>query len=120
MEKEKFLGDAAALLVPINWEEPFGLVMIEAMSCGTPVVAFRRGSVPEVVNEGESGFIVEDVDSAVEAVEKAINLNRRKCRQIFERRFTVTRMACDYLKAFGRLHNGKAEESADPEKMTLG
>ena len=67
-----------------------------------------------MVNEGESGFIVEDVDSAAEAVEKAINLNRRKCRQIFERRFTVTRMACDYLKAFGRLHNGKAEESADP------
>jgi len=106
--------------VPINWEEPFGLVMIEAMSCGTPVVAFRRGSVPEVVNEGESGFVVEDVDGAVEAVEKAVKLNRRKCRQMFERRFTATRMACDYLKAFARLHNGKAEESADPERMTLG
>jgi len=119
-EKAKFLGDAAALLAPINWEEPFGLVMIEAMSCGTPVVAFRRGSVSEVVNEGESGFMVEDVDSAVKAVDKAINLNRRKCRQMFERRFTATRMACDYLKAFARLHNGKAEESADPERMTLG
>jgi glycosyltransferase involved in cell wall biosynthesis len=129
-EKDGFLGKASALLVPVNWEEPFGLVMIEAMSCGTPVVAFRRGSVPEVVDDGESGFIVDDVEGAVKAVEKAVSFDRSKCRYMFEQRFTARRMACDYLKAYARLLsgngtvNGKAdkqtEKPADPERMTLG
>jgi glycosyltransferase involved in cell wall biosynthesis len=99
-EKEEFLGNAIALLAPVNWPEPFGLVMIEAMACGTPVIAFRRGSVPEVVDEGESGFVVDDVETAVEAVGKAQRLDRWKCRQAFERRFTTVRMANDYVAVY--------------------
>lgn len=102
-QKEEFLGNAMALLVPVNWPEPFGLVMIEAMACGTPVLAFRRGSVPEVVDEGESGFVVEDVAEAIDAVEKVRQLDRWKCRQVFERRFTTCRMARDYVAVFERL-----------------
>ena len=102
-QKEEFLGNAMALLVPVNWPEPFGLVMIEAMACGTPVLAFRRGSVPEVVDEGESGFVVEDVAEAIDAVEKVRQLDRWKCRQVFERRFTTCRMARDYVAVFKRL-----------------
>jgi glycosyltransferase involved in cell wall biosynthesis len=102
-QKEEFLGNAMALLVPVNWPEPFGLVMIEAMACGTPVIAFRRGSVPEVIDEGESGFVVEDVAEAMEAVEKVRLLDRWKCRQAFERRFTTCRMARDYVAVFERL-----------------
>jgi glycosyltransferase involved in cell wall biosynthesis len=127
-EKNKFLGQATALLVPINWEEPFGLVMIEAMSCGTPVLAFRRGSVSEVIDDGQSGFIVDDVEGAVKAVEKVVTLDRRRCRRMFEQRFTARRMACDYVKAYARLLSGsgngktdkQAEKPADPETMTLG
>jgi glycosyltransferase involved in cell wall biosynthesis len=102
-EKNEFLGSAIALLTPINWPEPFGMVMIEAMACGTPVVAFRRGSVPEVIDEGRSGFIVSSVDEAVAAIKKGRLVSRMSCRESFERRFTACRMARDYLKNYERL-----------------
>jgi glycosyltransferase involved in cell wall biosynthesis len=99
-EKQEFLGDALALLFPIQWPEPFGLVMIEAMACGTPVIAFPRGSVPEVIVDGESGYIVNDVEQAVAAIEKLDGFDRRRCRREFERRFTTQRMARNYLAAY--------------------
>ncbi len=102
-EKNEFLGNAYALLFPINWPEPFGLVMIEAMACGTPIIARRHGSVPEVMEQGVTGFIVADVYEAVRAVENVPQLSRRRCRQVFEERFTSERMAADYLKAYQAL-----------------
>lgn len=100
-EKSEFLGNALALLFPINWPEPFGLVVIEAMACGTPVVAFRMGSVPEVVEDGVTGFIVDTVEEAVQAVKEKINsLDRSLCRKVFESRFSAERMACDYLQVY--------------------
>lgn len=100
VQKAEFLGNARALLFPIDWPEPFGLVMIEAMACGTPVIAFRCGSVPEVVDSGRSGFIVRTVEEAVEALDKMESLDRRKVRETFEKRFTVERMAQDYLAVY--------------------
>jgi glycosyltransferase involved in cell wall biosynthesis len=102
-EKSAFLSGAAALLVPIDWPEPFGLVMIEAMACGTPVIAFNRGSVPEVVEDGVTGFIVEDEASAVQAVGRIGRLSRDTVRRRFEERFTARRMANDYLALYGEL-----------------
>jgi glycosyltransferase involved in cell wall biosynthesis len=93
--------------------------MIEAMACGTPVIAFRRGSIPEVVDEGESGFIVDDVKGAIQAVAKATTLDRRKCREVFERRFTSARMAKDYLETYAQLANGKIEKSCESEEDGL-
>ena len=105
-EKSAFLSGAIALLVPIDWPEPFGLVMIEAMACGTPVIAFNRGSVPEVVEDGVTGFIVEDEISAVGAVDRLPQLPREKIRQRFEERFTARRMAQDYLAVYRNLIDG--------------
>jgi glycosyltransferase involved in cell wall biosynthesis len=102
-QKAAFLGNAGALLFPIDWPEPFGLVMIEAMACGTPVVAFRSGSVPEVLEDGISGFIARDVDEAVKAVGRLDELDRAKVRAAFERRFTSERMAKDYAALYRRL-----------------
>jgi glycosyltransferase involved in cell wall biosynthesis len=102
-EKPAFLGNARALLFPIDWEEPFGLVMIEAMACGTPVVAFRRGSVPEIVEDGITGFIVDTVEEAIQAVERVPSLSRTGCRARFDLRYTVSRMALDYLTVYRRL-----------------
>jgi glycosyltransferase involved in cell wall biosynthesis len=102
-QKADFLGNAKALLFPIDWPEPFGLVMIEAMACGTPVVAFRCGSVPEVIDEGASGLIVESVDEAVEKIDQVLQLDRRKVRATFEKRFTALRMARDYLDIYRQL-----------------
>ncbi len=99
-DKAQFLAGALALLFPIEWPEPFGLAMIEAFASGTPVIAFRRGSVPEVVDEGVSGCIVEDVESAVAAVARMPAWDRRRCREVFEKRFTVSRMARDYCEAY--------------------
>lgn len=112
-EKNEFLGNAAALLFPINWPEPFGLVMIEAMACGTPVIAFSCGSVPEVMSDGVSGFVVNDIGSGVDAVKRAEKLDRRGVRLCFEKRFTATRMANDYLAIYERLLGG------EPETLTL-
>jgi glycosyltransferase involved in cell wall biosynthesis len=103
VEKPDFLSGAIGLLVPIDWPEPFGLVMIEAMSCGTPVIAFNRGSVPEIVEHGVTGYIVEDEAQAVAAVSRLGRLSRTTIRQRFERRFTARRMAEDYLGLYRRL-----------------
>ena len=102
-EKADLLGKAAALLFPIDWPEPFGLVMIEAMACGTPVIALRRGSVPEILEEGISGLIVDNVEQAVAAVHRVAELDRAKVRAAFERRFTIERMAKDYVDLYRRL-----------------
>jgi len=101
--KLELLAGASALLFPIRWPEPFGLVMIEAMACGTPVIAFNRGSVPEVVEDGVSGFIVEDEVSAVAAVSRLHTLSRKTVRSRFEARFTARRMAEDYLDIYQSL-----------------
>jgi glycosyltransferase involved in cell wall biosynthesis len=102
-QKPEFLSGAHALLFPIDWPEPFGLVMIEAMACGTPVVAFNRGSVPEVIDHGVTGFIVHDEASAIAAVRRLDELDRGTVRRTFERRFTSRRMAEDYLDLYTEL-----------------
>ena len=102
-EKDAFLGHAYALLFPIDWQEPFGLVMIEAMATGTPVIAFPCGSVPEVLDTGVTGFIVKDSDEAVKVVDQVSSLSRQKCRLKFEERFTAARMAEDYVAIYNRL-----------------
>jgi glycosyltransferase involved in cell wall biosynthesis len=102
-EKSDFLSGAIALLTPIDWPEPFGLVMIEAMACGTPVIAFNRGSVPEVVDDGLTGFVVEDEEGAIRAFDQLPQLSRQTIRRQFERRFTARRMALDYLDAYRSL-----------------
>ncbi len=102
-QKPDFLSGAHALMFPIDWPEPFGLVMIEAMACGTPVVAFNRGSVPEVIDHGLTGFIVPDEAAAVAAIGNLDKLDRRGVRAQFERRFTSRRMAEDYVSVYEEL-----------------
>jgi glycosyltransferase involved in cell wall biosynthesis len=108
--KESFLANAAALLFPIDWPEPFGLVMIEAMACGTPVIAFRRGSVPEVVEHGVTGFIVDDEEQALQAIKQLRELDRSRVRDGFERRFTARRMAEDYVRHYRLLLENSARD----------
>jgi glycosyltransferase involved in cell wall biosynthesis len=107
-EKPEFLSGAVVLLVPIDWPEPFGLVMIEALACGTPVIAFNRGSVPEIIDEGVTGFIVEDINGAIGAVDRLHHLSREKIRRRFEERFTARRMAQDYLSVYRSLSDAVA------------
>jgi len=102
-QKNEFLGKAYALLFPIEWPEPFGLVMIEAMACGTPVVAYDRGSVPEVMENGVTGFVVTELDQAVEAIRRVRDVSRAACREVFEKRFTAGRMANDYVNLYERM-----------------
>ncbi len=119
-EKAEFLGNAAALLFPICWPEPFGLVLIEAMACGCPVIAFNRGSVPEVVADGVSGFIVEDEVGAVAALAKLSTLSRMAVRADFEARFTATRMAQDYLALYADIaadHGTRGRVASDLETV---
>ena len=108
-EKEKvdLLGNAYALLFPIDWVEPFGIVMIEAMACGTPVIAFRRGSVAEVIDDGVTGFIVDGIEESLQALDKVQDFDRERCRKVFEERFSAARMAGDYLKIYERLIEAK-------------
>jgi glycosyltransferase involved in cell wall biosynthesis len=110
-EKDEFLGNALCLLFPIDWPEPFGIVMIEAMACGTPVIARARGSVPEVMEQGVTGFMVTSDEEAVRAVENIHAIDRRACREVFERRFTARRMAEDYLKIYQKLITEKERRS---------
>lgn len=101
--KSEFLGNALALLFPIDWPEPFGLVMIEAMACGTPVIAWNRGSVAEVIDDGVTGFIVNSEEEALDAIPRALSLDRRKIRAVFEERFTAHAMARNYVRVYQRL-----------------
>jgi glycosyltransferase involved in cell wall biosynthesis len=113
-DKEEFLGKAYALLFPIDWPEPFGLVMIEAMACGTPVIAWPHGSVPEIMEAG-AGFVVESVEEVSRAVEKLASFDRRRCRAVFDRRFTAGRMARDYVDIYERLsEKDPADELCSP------
>ena len=102
-EKNDFLGDALALLAPIRWPEPFGLVFIEALACGTPVITYERGSAPEIVRNGVVGFVLRDLESAVEAVSNLESLDRRKCRQHFEAHFTAPLMTQAYVFVYKKL-----------------
>jgi glycosyltransferase involved in cell wall biosynthesis len=111
-QKDDFLGQAYALLFPIDWPEPFGLVMIEALACGTPVIAYRRGSVPEVLEDGVTGWLVEGLEEAVQAVARVPMLSRTRCRQVFEARFTASRMAQDYVRIYQQLVDERAGRAA--------
>lgn len=115
-EKREFLGNAYALLFPIDWPEPFGLVMIEAMACGTPVIAYRMGSVPEVVDEGTTGYIVDNVDGAVKAIRRVQSFDRRICRRVFEERFSAGRMCSDYFA----LYNSLCDRTPEPKRSSAG
>ena len=106
--KEQFLAEAAALLFPIDWPEPFGLVMIEAMACGTPVIAYRHGSVPEVIDEGVTGFVVDSEEEAVRAVRRLGEIDRCQVRACFERRFAARRMASEYVALYEELVRRRA------------
>lgn len=102
-EKRELLENARALLFPVDWPEPFGLVMIEALACGTPVLAWRNGAIPEVLDDGVTGYVVSDMDEAVRAASRIHELERRACRAAFDRRFSAERMARDYLRIYGQL-----------------
>ena len=111
-EKNALLGDAMAVLFSIDWPEPFGLVLIEAMACGTPAIGFRRGAVPEVIEHGSTGFVVDSIDEAVAAIPAAQKLDRRVIRQRFVERFQVERMARDYVELYGNvLRCGSADRT---------
>ena len=114
--KQPFLAGAAALLFPIDWPEPFGLVMIEAMACGTPVIAFRAGSVPEVIDEGITGFVVDGEGQAIHAVQRLREIDRRRVREQFDKRFTAGRMATDYLSQYHSVVNATLPRFADKDK----
>lgn len=105
-EKNAFLGGAAALLFPIDWPEPFGLVMIEALACGTPVIAWCHGSVAEVIGHGDTGWLCEDIADGVRAVDSLDRIRRARCRAVFEERFTAARMAHDYVEIYEALVEG--------------
>jgi glycosyltransferase involved in cell wall biosynthesis len=107
-EKNSFLGDAAALLFPICWPEPFGIVMIEALACGTPVIAYNRGSVPEIMVDGVTGYVVDDSAGAIDAVKRLREIDREVCRRHFDRHFSVERMAQEYVTIYKRLVRGEA------------
>jgi glycosyltransferase involved in cell wall biosynthesis len=111
-DKNAFLGQAYALLFPIDWPEPFGLVMIEALACGTPVIAYGRGSVPEVLEDGVTGWIVAGRDDAIQAIAQVSTLSRRRCRQTFEERFSATQMTQDYLRIYQQLLEPRTKRTA--------
>jgi glycosyltransferase involved in cell wall biosynthesis len=104
------LGGALALLHPISFDEPFGLSLVESMACGTPVVAFNRGSMPEIIRDGETGYIVEDIEGAIDAVAKVTSINRSTCRADVEKRFSSTRMARDYVRVYQEILDGEARD----------
>lgn len=118
-EKNDFVGNAVALVCPYDWPEPFGLVLIEALACGTPVLAYRRGSIPEIIDHGVTGFVCETVDEMVEAVGQVPLLERRRCRAAFDERFTADRMARDYVALYERILEG-ASVQAVAQKVNGG
>ncbi len=118
-DKDEFLGNAHALLFPIDWAEPFGLVMIEALACGTPVIAWRNGSVPEVMEDGVTGFVVDSIAEAAQAVGRVAGLSRETCRKVFEERFDSSRMASDYLEVYRRLVRGRLPSYREPGRQSL-
>ena len=113
--KSAFLGEALGLLFPIDWPEPFGLCMIEAMACGTPVLAFRCGSVPEIVDEGITGMIVEHMDEAIAAIPRLLAMDRRAVRRRFEERFSSARMARDYVHLYRKMLQGTHQGTTETE-----
>jgi glycosyltransferase involved in cell wall biosynthesis len=113
-DKAEFLGGARALLFPIDWPEPFGLVMVEAMAAGTPVIAWRNGSTPEVVEHGRSGYLVDTIEGAVAAVHASASLSRSGVRNAFEERFTAARMAEDYMGIYRSLRTMKPTRASPP------
>ena len=119
-QKNDLLGRAAALLFPIAWPEPFGIVMIEALACGTPVIAYPHGSVPEVIEQGVTGFIVPDSDAAVDAVLEIGSIDRAACRQRFEDRFTATRMCEQYVRLYEALVRQGGEVISAPSGVPIG
>jgi glycosyltransferase involved in cell wall biosynthesis len=119
-EKEAFLGGAAALLMPIGWPEPFGLVAIEAMACGTPVIAFPFGSMPELIEPGVNGFLVDTVEDAATAVERIAGVDRVRCQSVFEERFTAARMTENYVSVYERLVEGAALANGRPALHAAG
>ena len=108
-QKAAFLGQASGLLFPIDWPEPFGLVMIEAMACGTPVLAFNRGSVPEIIEDGKTGIVVQSKDEAIKKLPYLLDLDRRRIRREFERRFSAQRMARDHIGLYQELLKDERE-----------
>jgi glycosyltransferase involved in cell wall biosynthesis len=118
--KRSFLGEARALLFPIDWPEPFGLVMIEAMACGTPVMAFRNGSVPEVIDDGITGYVVDSEEEAVCRLGALLNLDRGRVRRRFEERFTTMRMAADYVRVYKGLIPAAARQRRSPRLVSAG
>lgn len=109
-DKRSLLGQARALLFPIDWPEPFGLVLIESFACGTPVVAYRHGSVPEIVEEGVTGLLVSDQKEAVQAAQKIGDLDRARCRRTFEQRFTAQTMADNYVKVYRQVMDARMNQ----------
>jgi glycosyltransferase involved in cell wall biosynthesis len=119
-EKNAFLGGAYALVCPYDWPEPFGLVLIEALACGTPVLAYHRGSIPEVIEDGVSGYVTDNLEEMASRVEDVAGLNRARCRQQFESRFTVERMVRDYMAVYGQLvQEWTAHVAAPDDRLAL-
>jgi len=120
-EKDDFLGEAYALIAPFDWPEPFGLVFIESLACGTPVLAYRRGSIPEIIDDGVTGFVCDHLGKMADAVKRVSLLDRHRCRQAFEERFTVERMVQDYLKVYEHLiSDTEAFAVADAKRVVHG
>jgi glycosyltransferase involved in cell wall biosynthesis len=119
-EKAEFLGNAMVTLFPIDWPEPFGMVMIESLACGTPVIAYNHGSVPEVIDDDKSGFIVRNLDEALSALKKIDTISRETCRTVFEERFTTKRMAAEYRTLFSSLVDIKIDSKGGREVILYG
>ena len=112
-EKNEFLGHAMALVCPYDWPEPFGLVLIEALACGTPVLAYRRGSIPEIIEDSVTGFVCEGIDEMTAAIQRIPEIDRRRCRRTFEQRFSVERMAHDYLRVYEQALGNSCESEVE-------
>ena len=116
-EKNDFLGHAMALVCPYDWPEPFGLVLIEALACGTPVLAYRRGSIPEIIEDRTTGFVCEGLDEMTAAIQHIPDIDRRQCRRTFEQRFSVERMAQDYLRVYERALDKTCNKEAESTSL---